>query len=113
MFTLTNGCGVLGDVSYAAPDSQGYAMPTYWRFTVWGTRGVLEFSYGDPRVRAYLDGEKSETILDAPVESGSDYLDTLLLDIQGKPAELNTAAVLAASRATLDIQAAADQAECA
>ena len=34
-----------------------------------------------------------------------------MLDIQGKPAELNTAAVLAASRTTLDIQAAADQAE--
>ncbi|MBR5680088.1 MAG: Gfo/Idh/MocA family oxidoreductase, partial [Clostridia bacterium] len=42
MFVLENGCGVLGDVSYSEPDSHGYKMPQYWRFTVWGTRGVLE-----------------------------------------------------------------------
>lgn len=111
MLTLSNGCGVLGDVSYAAPDSQGYTMPTYWRFTIWGTRGVLEFSYGEPQVNLYRDGNKDVAILDAPVQPGPDYLDELLLDIAGKPTELNTAAVLAASRTTLDIQAVADQAE--
>ena len=109
MLELDSGCGVLGDVSYSAPDSQGYSLPTYWRFTVWGTRGLLEFNVIEPQVKAYLDGEKGAKILTAPEDLGSDFLDSFLADIQGTPVELNTAAVVAASRKTLEIQAFADK----
>jgi len=109
MLELGNGCGVLGDVSYAAPDSQGYTLPTYWRFNVWGTRGVLEFNISDPHVTAYLDGEKSGKSLEAPKDADPDFLDSFLSDIQGKQVDLDTAAVIAASRMTLKIQAFADR----
>lgn len=108
MLELGNGCGVLGDVSYAAPDSQGYTLPTYWRFTVWGTKGLLEFAINEPQVKAYLNGDKNVKIIDAPRDTGPDFLDSFLSDIQGKPLDLNTATVVAASRKTLDIQAYAD-----
>lgn len=111
MLEMENGCGVLGDVSYAAPDSQGYSLPTYWRFTIWGTQGVLEFNATEPLVKAYLNGEKSSKTLAVPTDIGPDFLDSFLLDIQGKPVNLNTAAVVAASRTTLKIQAVADRAE--
>ncbi|MCK5844818.1 MAG: Gfo/Idh/MocA family oxidoreductase, partial [Victivallales bacterium] len=42
MLTMSNGCGVLGDVSYSVPDSLGYAHSLYWRITLWGSKGVLE-----------------------------------------------------------------------
>ena len=38
MLEMDNGCGVLGDVSYFAPDRAGYTMPYYWRTTFWGQR---------------------------------------------------------------------------
>ena len=34
MLKLDNKGGVLADVSYLAPDSCGYSVPQYWRFTV-------------------------------------------------------------------------------
>ena len=40
MLTLDNGAGVLGDVSYFAPDSFGYGTPYYWRTTIWCRGGV-------------------------------------------------------------------------
>ena len=111
MLELENGCGVLGDVSYAAPDSLGYSLPTYWRFTIWGTHGVLEFHASEPQVTAYLNGEKSGKTLAVPTDTGLDFLDSFLSDIQGKPIDLNTAAMVAASRTTLEIQAVADRAK--
>ncbi len=108
MLELDSGCGVLGDVSYSAPNSQGYSLPTYWRFTVWGTRGLLEFSVTDPQVKAYLDAEKSVKILTPSEDVGLDFLDSFLSDIEGTSVELNTATVVAASRKTLEIQAQAD-----
>ncbi len=107
MLELESGCGVMGDVSYSAPDSQGYSLPTYWRFTVWGTQGLLEFSATESQVKAYLNAEKSVKILTAPTDVGTDFLDSFLADIQGIPAELNTETVVAVSRKTLEIQAQA------
>ncbi|MBQ8003641.1 MAG: Gfo/Idh/MocA family oxidoreductase, partial [Oscillospiraceae bacterium] len=43
MVELENGAGFTGDVSYAAPASCGFNLETYWRTTVWGTRGVAEY----------------------------------------------------------------------
>ena len=41
LLELENGAGVVCDVSYLSPDSFGYVMPLYWRFTIWGDDGVL------------------------------------------------------------------------
>lgn len=108
MLELDNGAGVLGDVSYQMANTQGYSLPTYWRFTVWGTKGMMEFNCLDPHVRIYADGEKSPTVLGEIADTGVDYLDSFLADIAGKPTDLNTDTVFAATRLALEIQAAGD-----
>lgn len=111
MAELDNGAGLLGDVSYASPDSFGYGLPFYWRFTIWCANGVLEFAAGNQDIKMALNG--SDTVMALPVsevETGN-CLSSLIDDIEGQPAALDTTAVLAASQDTLTIQAAADAAE--
>ena len=108
MFVLNNGCGVLGDVSYAEPDSHGYKMPHYWRFTVWGTAGVIEFNAVEPKITAWIQGETApRTIVPEPY-GGPDYLDWFLREISGGEAELNTEIVLKRARQALELQSLAD-----
>lgn len=63
MLRMENGAGILADVSYAAPSTQGYSHPSYWHFRVWGERGLLDFRAGNPQVHAYLNGEKEPRLL--------------------------------------------------
>ncbi|MBQ2911734.1 MAG: Gfo/Idh/MocA family oxidoreductase, partial [Clostridia bacterium] len=52
MAELDNGAGFMADVSYAAPASCGPKLETYWRFTVWGTKGVIEYKLkGAPKTQ--------------------------------------------------------------
>ena len=110
MLKLDNGCGVLGDVSYSAPDSCGYTHPAYWRFTIWGTKGMIEFNCGaDSHVNAWLAGQ-SEVVRIAPSAApAEDYLAGFLHALAGEPAELDTKRVLRAMRRTLEIQQVADR----
>jgi predicted dehydrogenase len=108
MAELDNGAGLMGDVSYASPDSFAYGLPFYWRFTLWCANGVLEFAAGSQEIKMALNG--SDTLISVPVtdiETG-DCLSSLIDDIEGRQAVLDTGAVLAASQDTLTIQAAAD-----
>lgn len=108
MLELDNGCGILGDVSYAVPDSLGYKNPQYWRFTVWGTKGIIEFNCIEKNITAYINGEKEpQTIVPAPY-AGPNYLDSFLSDIEGAAPELNTAVVLKRTRQALELQKLAD-----
>ena len=108
MLVLNNGCGVLGDVSYAQPDSHGYKMPQYWRFTVWGTRGVLEFNCIEKKITLWIQGETEPRIITPEPYTGPSYLDWFLMEIDGKEAELNTAIVLKRTRQALELQQLAD-----
>ena len=110
MATLSNGCGVMGDVSYAQPASHGYKMPQYWRFTVWGTRGTLEFNSVEGEMTAWLEGEESPRTVRPEAYDGPKYLDWFLGELDGQEAELNTAWVLKSARLALEAQKAADQA---
>ncbi len=110
MLTLNNGCGVLGDVSYSAPDSIGFAMPTYWRFDIWGTEGMIEFNCSEKHVKAYLKSRKDVSLIAPPSQAPVDYLESFLRDIAGKPTDLTTSVVLKSTRQTLEIQKVADQA---
>ena len=109
MLTLDNGCGVLGDVSYSAPDSIGFAMPTYWRFDIWGTDGIIEFNCADKYVKAYLKNRKDVMPIPPPACPPMDYLESFLRDIAGESVDLTTAVVLRSTRKTLEIQKIADQ----
>ena len=73
MMVLSNGCGVIGDVSYAEPDSFAFNMPQYWRFTIWGTGGVIEFNAVSPVVNCWLNGENTVRTVTAEKYLGKNY----------------------------------------
>lgn len=111
MLTMNNGCGVLGDVSYFAPDSHGYRLPFYWRLTFYGRRGILESSSRSRSLSLAIDGEKEMREHPLPDQGRpGGYLADFLADVRGRtaPGALDTAAVLRAARVVLTIQAAAD-----
>lgn len=111
MARLRGGAGVVGDVSYLAPDSQGYSMPHYWRFTFHGEKGVLETSTTLPDAKLWIDGEKeARSVAFAPAKPGL-HLDDFLADVRGRPNAdgLSTASVLEATRVALSMQEAANR----
>ena len=77
MLRMENGAGILADVSYAAPSSQGYSHPSYWHFRVWGEKGLLDFRTGSAQVQAYLNGEKEPRLLPL-ISPRQTYLDDFL-----------------------------------
>ncbi len=109
MLALENGAGVVADVSYLSPDSMGYTLPLYWRFTLWGSRGVLETALNAGAITLYPEGESSGRTLPADPAHPGGYLDAFLREIRGEPAPLTSAEVFAASRAALTAQEAADK----
>lgn len=109
MVRLADGTGCIGDVSYLAPDSQGYTMPQYWRFTLCGERGTLEASSTSAEVLLWKDGETAGTALPVEPARPGGVLDDFLAEIDGRPqdAELTTEAVLSSARVALLAQRAA------
>jgi predicted dehydrogenase len=110
MVELTNGAGLMADVSYAAPNSLGYSLPFYWRFTIWGTRGVMEFGINSSDIIIALDGKKETETITVPDKKTKDCLSVFLDELAGKPTDINTASVIRASRNTLIIQEYSDRA---
>ncbi len=103
MIRLADGTGCIGDVSYLAPDSQGYTVPQYWRFTLCGERGTLEAASTSSEVLLWKDGEKKGTALPVEPPRQGGVLDDFLAEVAGRPgdAELTTEGVLASARAAL------------
>ena len=104
MITLENGCGVMGDVSYSAPDTLGYSHDCYWRFNIWGTKGMMEFAYSSSGVKAWLNGYSGITVFAPTAKVLPDYLDQFLLDIAGQASDLNTEVILESTRQVIRIQ---------
>jgi predicted dehydrogenase len=113
MLVLENEAGVIGDVSYVSPDSHGYSLPLYWRFTLWGSGGVLETSLNADEIVLFEDGERSGRALPPGPPDPGGYFESFLREVKGEPAEpadgarLTTAGVFAASRTALRAQEAA------
>jgi predicted dehydrogenase len=63
MMELENGAGLIGDVSYLSPNSQGYTLPLYWRITLWGSLGVIEMALNTKEITLYKEGEKTARML--------------------------------------------------
>jgi len=105
MLTLENGAGVIFDVSYLTPDSIGYTMPIYWRFTIWGADGVLEAGYNTPQITILKNGEDKPRTIDPPAAKPGAYLDSFLSEIQGgTDLHLSSADVMKAARVSLQLQ---------
>ena len=107
MLTLDNGCGVIGDVSYSAPDTTG-TLPTYWRFNIWGRNGMIEFNYADQFITAYINGTAGKSTFAVPTYRGPDFLTEFISEISGNPGSLTTAGIITASRCILKVQEFAD-----
>ncbi|MCK4983394.1 MAG: Gfo/Idh/MocA family oxidoreductase [Victivallaceae bacterium] len=108
MAKMENGCGVMADVSYAAPSSCGFSLPYYWEFTVWGKKGVARTCLSDDSVKLSLNGDKETKLIDLPETVQDDYFTQFLNELAGNPGELNTAVVIESARTSLKIQQAAD-----
>jgi predicted dehydrogenase len=109
MLRLSNGGGVIGDVSYLAPDSCGYSMPNYWRITVHGSRGLLEISWNSAGVTAADDDSKGfETLPSGPGRPGG-YLEDFLCELKGQPRSdgITTESCFEATRLALQLESQA------
>lgn len=112
MLTMSNGAGVLGDVSYHMPDSAGYTLPHYWRMTFFGREGIIETSATAKDIQVIRNGETELSSRPLPGGNEGGYLRSFIKDVDGTlegSDVLDTAAVLKASRIALMIQKAADE----
>ena len=110
MIEMDNGAGVMADVSYSAPDSSGYILPFYWRFTIWGTKGVMEFKVGSDSISVALNGKPDIEYIEIPDLDPGNCLNVFLDELAGKDTEIDTNSVIKATRDTLKIQRVADRA---
>ena len=109
MFALDNKCGVMFDVSYFAPEKTGFANPFYWRFTIWGRNGVLEFNYAKAGCQLYLTGAEAVEEIPAATDK-SDYLQIFTQEITtGADLPFGSEHIMDVSEKCLKLQAIADK----
>ena len=109
MLTLENGAGVMADVSYAVPDTIGFSIPYYWDFKIWGTEGVMAFSFSSDGIDLYKNGN-TEVVKVEKLPLEITYLEDFLNAIENKETKyLTTEASLLAMEQTLKIQQKADE----
>ena len=112
LLTLDNGCGVIGDVSYHAPDAAGYSMPYYWRTTFWGREGVIETATNADHLSLTTATGSATELRELPAGNSGGYFRAFLKTIRGEAladGEPSTQDVLDSSERVLRIQAAADE----
>lgn len=99
-----DGIALNADVSYAAPKFDGI-LPTYWNFTFWGEKGMLNFKLCDNEIHIYRNKEEIITMPDRKI----DYLNDFVSEINGEnPKYINTMDMLASQRQVLTIQKASE-----
>ncbi len=95
---------VSADVSYAAP-KMNTMMPTYWNFYIWGSKGMINFSYKERCIHLY---KEQETVIECD-ECEIKHLEDFIKGINGEKTIMETSDVLASQRQVLEIQKAADK----
>ena len=110
MLTMDNQCGVLGDVSYLAPDNHGYALPQYWQMRFWGSDGLLE-NHNFQEILLYHKNAKEVKSIAHPEGRPGGYLDAFIREVRGENAglHLSSAECFRAQHLALAIQDAADR----
>jgi predicted dehydrogenase len=111
MLRLDNGGGVLGDLSYLAPDGVGYSAPQYWRVTCHGERGFVEARYGSRDVLIATYPDKTVRTISADDDIPHGRLVEFLDEVAGtsRDGALTTADVLTATRIALQAQQSATE----
>jgi len=104
-YTLENGCGVMGDVSYHGLDAPAFKLNTYWRFNIWGTKGMMELGHvNTPECLLYTHDKPEPEYVPMPDKLPGHYLDNMLAEIEGRPCNLTTADHLETARQALLLQ---------
>lgn len=108
LLKTTSGAGIIGDVSYAAPNTQGFSHSAYWHFRIWGEKGMMDFGVNLPHVTVYLNGEKQPRLLPQS-ETRRSYLTDFLAAVETPALTAGfNARMLASTEQTLMVQAKAD-----
>ena len=108
LLKTTSGAGIIGDVSYAAPDTQGFSHSAYWHFRVWGEKGMMDFGVNLPHVTLYLNGEKQPRQL-PQTETRRSYLTDFLAAVENPALTAGfNARMLASTEQTLMVQEKAE-----
>ena len=104
MLTTKNGVGVVADVSYAIPDGVEFALPYYWQFYIWGTKGVISLALNEKMSTYYVKCDKEpKTLQEKPIKT--DYLTDFLRAVNGeKNVVLSSEQTISSTRQTLLIQ---------
>jgi predicted dehydrogenase len=110
MLSLSNGAGVLGDVSYLSPNSQGYSVPQYWRYTIHGNDGIIETGSNRDDLRMWRDGHDSVEVLELDAGRPQGVYEDFLREITGDGGDIDLSSdqVFDSARAVLEVQKAAD-----
>ncbi len=95
---------VNADVSYAAPKCTEM-LPTYWEFTLWGTKGMARFNLKEPILSVYQTEKEVYSFEQKKPEIVQDFLK----EVRGEESLMNTRDVLKTQRQILQIQKAANQ----
>ncbi len=103
MAELTNGAGLIADVSYSVPDSAAYALPYYWQFYIWGENGMMSFSANTDGVTCFVNGKEGQITIEKKA-ADIDYLSDFILLASGKPSRLSMEEVFKATRDALTVQ---------
>ena len=109
LLRLSNGGGVLGDVSYLAPDQCGFSTDNYWRITLHGTRGFAETSYNRHGITVADDASAEPEMIAPATPRPGGYLEDFLADVSGhpRPDGRDTSSCLRATRRALELESAA------
>ena len=109
LITTESGAGVMADVSYASPTSIAFSHPYYWEFKIWGTEGLLSFTYYTDGVSLFKNGNTEG--VNVPGETTDfDYVEAFVKEINGEdPVYLSTEESLKSAFTTLKIQYVADK----
>ncbi len=109
MVELSNGAGVISDVSYSLPSGIAYGYPVRWE--IFGSKGILRFTTRSKQIELYYDEEKEPVMLDLPNPAGG-YWEDFIREIKGeKPLILTTQEIINSTKDTLRIQEFADKSE--
>jgi len=104
MAELDNGCGLMADVSYAAPCHVEYGIPYYWQFLIWGSKGMIRFAEDGKPLEAYIDYAKEVQYIEGTT-CENNHITDFIDEIDGKTDLLIcTEEVLRSQRDTLTIQ---------
>lgn len=102
-----NGAGLIADVSYSAPAQAAFRLPSYWRFSFWGDKGMIECTLGAEKLLLAQAGRDEIRLLTAP-KVRENCLTELIRQIRGESTAFPQRMLFDSTRTALEIQRSAE-----